>query len=108
MKALLLIIELSTDHVVEMLTVLPGLISQVVEHLFGSKVLTGNFLSVHQALAHGKKLVFTHLNHLSQLALFLVEACVLLLLLAQLGGGVKQKLEVLGVSTVLKQVNLGE
>ena len=52
--------------------------------------------------------MFTHLNHLSQLTLFLVQACVLLLFLAQLGGGVKQKLEVCGVSTILKEVDLGE
>ena len=91
-----------------MLAVLSGLIAQVVEHLFRTKVLTSNFLGVHQSLAHRKKLMLAHFDHLGQFTLFLVQARILLLLLSQFGCGIEQKLEVLRVAAALKQVNLGQ
>ena len=81
--------ELTTNHIVEVLTVLSGLIAQVVEHLLGAQVLTSNFLGVHESLSGGEQLVLAHLNHLGQFALFLVQTSVLLLLLSQLTSGVE-------------------
>lgn len=67
-----------------MLTVLPGFVPQIVKHLLGAKVFASNFLGIHKALADGKKLMLAHFNHLTELALFLVEAGILLLFLTQL------------------------
>ena len=47
LETLLLVVELSANHIVKMLTVLSRFIPQVVEHLLRSKVLTSNFLGVH-------------------------------------------------------------
>ena len=52
--------------------------------------------------------MFAHLNHLSQLTLFLVQTCILLLLFSQFGCCIEQKLEVCRVPTILEEVNLCE
>ena len=91
-----------------MLTVLTCLVAQVVEHLFGAEVLTGDLLGVHEALTHGKKLMLAHLNHLCELTFLLVKTSILLLLFSKFRCGVKEKLEVLRVSPSLKHVNLSE
>lgn len=106
MESVFFVGELTTDHIVEVFAVLSGLIAKVVEHLFGTQVLTSNFLGVHQSLSGREQLMLAHLNHLGQFALFLVETSILLLLLSQLGGGVEQKLEVLRVTTTLEKVDL--
>ena len=67
-----------------MITVLSGLISQIVEHLLGSEVLASNFLGIHEALTDGEQLVLAHLDHLRQFAFFLIEPSILFLLLAEL------------------------
>jgi len=51
--------------------------------------------------------MLTHLNHLSQFTLFLIEPRVLFLLFSQLRCGIEQELEVLRVTPILKQVDLG-
>lgn len=48
------------------------------------------------------------LNSLGELAFFFVESCVLLLLLAQLGGGFEKSLEISLVTLVLEKINLSE
>ena len=53
LESFLLVIELSANHIVEMLTVLSSLVSQIIEHLFGAEVLTSDFLGVHESLANG-------------------------------------------------------
>ena len=78
-----------------MITVLSRLISQIVKHLLWSEILTSNLLSVHEALADGKELMLAHLDHLRQFAFFLIEPCILLLLLAELGCRIEEELEVL-------------
>ena len=95
MEALLLVIKLSADHIIEVITVLSGLISQIIKHLLGSEVLTSNLLGVHEALADGEELMLAHLDHLRQFAFFLIEPGILLLLLAELGCGIEEELEVL-------------
>ena len=50
--------------------------------------------------------MLTHFNHLGQLTLFLVESGVVLLLLSELGSGLEECLEVLGVPSVLEEVDL--
>ena len=95
MEALLLVIQLSADHIIEVITVLSGLITEVVEHLLGAEVLTSDLLGVHEALADGKELMLAHLDHLRQFAFLLIEPSVLLLLLAKLGCGIEEELEVL-------------
>jgi hypothetical protein len=52
--------------------------------------------------------VLAHFNHLSKLALFLIQACILLLFLTQFRGGVKKELEVLRIATALEEVDLGQ
>lgn len=91
---LFLVVEFTCEHVVEMVTVLARLVPQVVEHLLGAEVLTGCLLGVHQALPDRQKLVLVHLDHLSQLPLFFIQAGILLLLLAKLRSGIQQLLEV--------------
>ena len=53
LQSLLLVVELSSDHIIEMLTILPRLVPQIIEHLLGAKVLTSDFLGVHKALSDG-------------------------------------------------------
>ncbi len=52
--------------------------------------------------------MLAHFNHLGELALFLIQAGILLLFFAQLGCGIEQKLEVLGVTPALEQIDLGQ
>lgn len=52
--------------------------------------------------------MFAHLNHLSQLTLFLVQTRILLLLFSQFGCRIEQKLEVCRVPTILEEVDLCE
>ena len=78
-----------------MITVLSGLIAEIVEHLLGSEVLTSNLLGVHETLANGKELMLAHLDHLRQFAFLFIESSILLLLLAELGCGIEEELEVL-------------
>lgn len=89
-----------------MLAVLACLISQVVQHLLRTEVLTGYLLGVHKPLAYRQELVLIHFNHLRQLTLLLIQACVLLLFLSELRCGVQQQLEVLRITTTLKKVDL--
>ena len=49
-----------------------------------------------------------HFDHLGQFTLLLIEPGVVLLLLSQLGGRFKKGLEVVRVSSVLEEVDLGE
>ena len=84
LKSVLLIGELPSKMVVQMLAVLSGLIAQVVEHLLRAQVLPSNLLGVHEALTHREQRMLVHLNHLGQFTLFFVETGVLLLLLTQL------------------------
>ena len=49
-----------------------------------------------------------HLNGLRKLTLFLVEAGVLFLFLAQLAGGFEEGLEVILVALIFEKVDLGE
>ena len=77
-----------------MLAILSGLIAQVVEHLLRAKVLTSDFLCIHQSLSHREELMLAHFDHLGQFTLFLVQARILLLLLSQFRCGIEQKLEV--------------
>ena len=50
LETLLFVIELTSEHIIQMFTVLTRLISQVVEHLLRAEILTSNLLSIHQAL----------------------------------------------------------
>lgn len=84
LEAVLLVGKLSSNDVVEHLTVLSRLIPQVVEHLFWSEVIPVHLLNIHEALSDGKELVLTHFDHLSQLTLLLIQTGVILLLLSQL------------------------
>ena len=94
LETVFLVSELPSQVVIKMLAVLSGLIAQVVEHLLGPKVLTSNFLCVHQSLTHREELMLAHFDHLGQFTLFLVQARILLLLLSQFRCGIEQKLEV--------------
>ena len=108
LQSLLLVVELSPDHIVEMLAVLPRLVPQVVQHLFGAEIFPGDLLGVHKSLSHRQKLVLGHFDHLGQFSFFFVEASVLLLLFSQLRGGIKQELEILRIASVFEEVDLGE
>jgi hypothetical protein len=88
--ALFFVVELSFKSVSEVITVLAGLVTEVVQHLLGAEVLTSDFLGVHEALPYRQKLVLAHLYHLSEFALLFIEASVLLLLLSKLGGSVEE------------------
>jgi len=70
--SLLFVVELSFESIGEVITVLAGFVTEVVQHLLGPEVLTSDFLGVHKALPHRQKLVLTHLNHLSEFALLLI------------------------------------
>jgi len=106
LQAFPLVRQFASNHVVTHLTVLSGFVLQVAEHLLGAQVVTGHLLRVHVLLANRQNLVLHHLDVLSELALLFVQAGVLLLLLAQLGSGFKQLLEVSLVALVLEQVDL--
>lgn len=108
LKSLLLVLEFTANDFIVYLSVLAGLISQIVQHLLWTEILTSDLLSVHQALSHGKELVFTHFNVLGQLTLLLIESSILLLLFSELGGGLEESLEIVGVSPVLEEGDLGE
>ena len=84
MESLLLVGELSTDDVVVNLSVLAGLVTEIVEHLLGGQIIPVDFLHVHKSLSHREQLVLTHLNHLTKLPLFLVESGIVLLLFSKL------------------------
>ena len=108
LQALLLVLELTTEDVVAELAVAAGLVSQVVEHAVGGHVFTVHFANVHETLLDGEELRLVELDHVGQLALFLRELGILLLLLSQLRGRLQESLKILLVALSLKQVDLGE
>ena len=50
LEALTFVVKFATDDIVADFTVLSGFVSQIVEHLFGAKVLAGNLLGIHETL----------------------------------------------------------
>ena len=90
LHAVLLVVELTSENVIEMLTVLSCFVAQIIEHLFRSEIITSDFLGVHETLTSRQKLVLAHFNHLCKFTLFFVEASILLLLFTQLRGGIKE------------------
>lgn len=108
LEAFFLIVELASNHIIADFAVLSRLVAKVVEHLLGAEVLTGHLLGVHEALSDREELMLVELNHAGQLALFLVQTGVVLLLFAELGGGLEKCLEIGLVTLVLEQVDLSE
>ena len=106
MEAFFFVVEFAADHVIADFAVLSCLVAQVVQHLFGTQVLTGHFLGVHEALSHREELMLVEFDHAGQLAFFLVQTCVVLLLFAELGGGLEESLEIGLVTLVLEEVDL--
>lgn len=106
LEAFLFVVELAPDHIIADFAVLSRLVAQVVEHLFGTQVLPGHFLGVHEALSNREELMLVELNHAGQLTFFLVQTCVILLLFAELRGGLEECLEIGLVTLVLEEVDL--
>ena len=84
LESLLLILELSANDIVVDLSVLAGLVAEVVQHLLWGEIIPVDLLDVHESLSHREQLMLTHLDHLTQLPLLLIESCIVLLLLPQL------------------------
>ena len=106
LESLTLIIEFPSQNIIADFTILPRFISQIVQHLFWSEILAGNFLCIHQSLSHSEALMLVEFNRLGQLAFFLVEAGVLLLLFAQFRGSFEQCLEIFPVALVFEVIDL--
>ena len=107
LQALSFVVKFAPNDVIVQLTVLAGLVAQVVKHLFWADVFARKFLLVQQALASRQHLILNNFDGLREFALLLAELGVLFLLFAQLRGSLKQGLEVFTLSLVFKQVNLG-
>jgi hypothetical protein len=107
-ESFLLIIELSTENIISNLAVGLDFQFQVVQHLLGADVLTRLFLDVHEALAGRKELMLRHFKTVGELTFLLTESGVILLLLAEFGGGIQKLLEVSLVSFALKKVNFSK
>lgn len=90
------------------LPVPPGLSAEVLEHLVRSDVVGVHLLDVEEPLLDSEQLRLVELDHVVEFPLLLAELCILLLLLAELGGALEQRLEVLFVGLVLEEVDLGE
>lgn len=103
-----LVIEFSAKDVRVELSVFPGVVSQVLQHLVWAQVLVVDFLGVHQSLLHGEDLLLVELNHVGEFPLLLVQLSILLLFLSEFGSGLEECLEVLLVALVLEQVDFGE
>ena len=108
LESLLFVGELSPNDVIVDFSVLAGFVPEVVEHLFWSHIVSVNFLNVHKTLSYLEKLMLTHLYHLTQFPLFLIQSRVVFLLLPKLGCCLKEGLEVCCVSSVFEQVYLGQ
>ena len=106
LEAFLLIVQFTPDHIIADFAVLSRLVPQVVEHLLGAQVLSGHFLRIHETLSYREELMLVELNHGSQLTFFLVQTGVILLLLAELGSGFKESLEIGLVALVLEKIDL--
>ena len=50
--------------------------------------------------------MLAHFDHLCKFSLFFIKSCILFLLLSKLRRGVKEKLKVMRVTPILKQINL--
>jgi len=107
LETILLVLELAPNNFVVNLSVLTSLITQIVKHLLWTKVFARQLLCVHESLTHREQLMLTHLNGLGEFSLLLIEASVLLLFLTQLGGSLQESLEILRVSSVFEETNLG-
>ena len=108
LESLLFVGQLSSNNVIVDLSVLTSFVPKVVEHLFWSHIVSVNFLNVHETLSYLEKLMLAHLNHLTQFPLFLVQSCIVFLLLPELGCCLKEGLEVSSVASVFEQVYLGQ
>ena len=108
LESLLFVSQLSSNDVIVDLSVLTSFVPEVIEHLFWSHIVSVNFLNVHETLSYLEKLMLTHLYHLAQFPLFLVQSCIVFLLLPKLGCCLQEGLEVSSVASVFEQVYLGQ
>ena len=87
-------------HVITDFAVIAISVVQVVQHLLRLLILTAHCLCVRETLSHYQTLALIKLNSLGELAFFFVQVGVLILLLANLGGGFEKSLEISLVALV--------